>query len=171
MIKTLLLITLFVFINGILISAFIKIILEDIKRKVGDNSQKVDNKKYIQLHVLGDNYQTYEAFSQVTHNLEEIRKIAKDKQIEQKEKEELLQNIDKSLMELQTLLFDSQAGAIPNPSILTKSYLQSFTIKALELRVMYETLMGRDITENPKEEKESNILKIVPREEDENKKN
>lgn len=162
MIKSLLLITLFVFINCILISSCAKALIENLNKKKEED--KKEDKKYIKFYIIGENYNTYEAFCQVTLNLDAIREASKKSEISEEDKKKLFKTIDTSLMELQNLLYDSQIN-IPDPTVLTKSYLQSMTVKVLELRVFYESLLGNIIVEeNNIKTDEAKILKIVPNE-------
>jgi hypothetical protein len=166
MIGKFLLIILFIFVILLIITAFINIIIDHIKKAN-------ETKRNVTLYVVGDDYKGLEAFSQVTLNLEAIRSTVKSKELSVEEKDKLLNSIDSSLMELQNILFESQSGVIPDPSVLTKLYLQNISMKALELRLLYETLMGRAITENSEDKNNSfNVLKIVPQDKkNENKKN
>lgn len=162
MIKILLLVTFFVFINCIVIISTIKVILENIS-KHKDN--KEDNKKNITFYLIGENYATYEAFCKITLNLDTIRDVSKKICLSEEDKDIILKNMDMSLMELQDLLYNSQLD-IPDPTILTKSYLQNMIIKTLEIRVLYESLIGNSIIENDKDNynKDVKILNIIPKE-------
>lgn len=171
MIKILLLITLFVFINCIFIISAVKVILENInKNKKEGEKKEEDNTKYINFYLIAENHATYEAFCQVTLNLENIRDVSKKICLSEEDKEIMLKNIDMSLMELQNLLYNSQID-IPDPTVLTKSYLQNMIVKTLEIRVLYESLIGNSIIERAKEDynKDARILNIVPKEDNNGK--
>jgi hypothetical protein len=160
MLKNLLLITLFIFINCILLISLSKILVENLNKK----EEKKEDKKYINFYLIAENHATYEAFCQVTLNLDAIREVSKKEEISEEDKRELLKSMDTSLMELQNLLYDSQVN-IPDPTVLTKSYLQNMIVKALEIRVFYEGLLGNIIVEETNNKSdEAKILKIVPSE-------
>jgi len=163
LIKALIVITVFIFINGIIIVSFLKA-AKDKKVEI-ENNKEVDNnsKKYI-LYVLdSENVGSFQAFIQVTEELDIVRNASKKAIVSEEDKNKLMESIDSSLMDLQKMLLDSQTGAIPNPSLLTKTFLQAFTSKALEMRIFYEGLIGNIIVEDPMKEHETNILKIVPK--------
>jgi hypothetical protein len=161
MIKTLLIILVFIFVAGILINAIMQIMVNNIKKLEKENEEEKD-KKYIKFYLLGDNYATYQAFCQYTLDLKGLRDISKKVELSEEDKNKLLESIDASLMDLQTLMYDSQTN-IPDPTVLTKSYMQSMMIKMLELRVLYESLIGNSIVEEYQNDcnKETEILTLA----------
>jgi len=173
MIKEILLITLFVFVNCIIIVSAICAALnhlEKLKENKGNEKKEGVEKKYINFYLIGENYATYEAFCQVTLNLEGIRDISTKINLSEDDKNIILKNFDLSLMELQTLLYDSQID-IPDPTILTKSYFQKMIIKILELRVLYESLIGNSVIENVKDNcnNDNNVLNLFPKKDTDDK--
>lgn len=165
MIKTLLIVLVFIFIVSIFISAVIQSTINNINKTKKENKKEEDeekDKKYIKFYLLGDNYTTYQAFCQYTLDLGGLRDMSKKVELSEEDKNTILKNIDNSLMDLQNLLYDSQVN-IPDPTVLTKSYMQSMMLKALELRIMYESLIGNSIAEEAKDvgEKETEILTLV----------
>lgn len=166
LIKILALLTVFIIINGIFIVSFYKAAKEKrVETTPALEEKKTENesKKYI-LYVLdSENVGSFQAFIQVTEELDIVRNAAKKAIVSEEDKNKLMESMDSSLMDLQQMLLDSQTGAIPNPSLLTKTFLQAFTSKALEMRIFYEGLIGNIIVEDPTKEHETNILKIVPK--------
>lgn len=161
MIKTLLILLVFIFVAGILISAIVQATIKNIKKLEKENEEDKE-KKYIKFYLLGDTYATYQAFCQYTLDLKGLRDISKKVELSEEDKNKLLEGIDASLMDLQTLMYDSQIN-IPDPTVLTKSYMQSMMIKALELRVLFESLIGNSMVEEYQADfnKETEILTLI----------